>query len=318
MKSIIYSLLSLPLMAALSSAPTFGQDLLNGKVISGDVSIAGDVYTFNNVEVFNPEHTYLIKTSGSIKRQGLQAGKAPASGANIAWDLKFEGSLKEGGTASYGTWAGSVAATADSNNRVAYTYTLTVNNKASKIADAKFAGKVISPSRAATASTKDVTVERVSDGKKFKYSVKAESMSFSGFTIGQGPTVRHPDVKVGGEMAYEVATKDWLVNGLSFSYSLKGKPVTDKISGGMAWVGSAYEVAFLFNDDLSKGKDVVEVKSGDFKNLITASSDTPAITGRISVDANKINFDLSAQNVSEQQVMSMFKFLVSILVPINS
>jgi len=317
LKSILNSFLAICLVAPGLVAPAFGQEIVNGRAVSGDVTISGDVFTFNNLEVLNSNFTYVIKTSGTLKRAGLQAGKAPAANFNVVWDLKFEASLKDGGTASYGSWAGSVAAAADSDGRIAYSHTLTAINKASKI-DAKSSGKLVSPSRLTTAKTKDVSVEKISEGKKLKYSVKAEPMTFNALTIGQGPNGRHPEVKVSGEMAYEVTTKDWLVNGLTFTYNAKGKNVSDKLSGGMAWDGSAYQVAFLFNDDLSKGSEVLDVKSGDLKNLVVAPSEASSVTGRITIDSGKISFDLSAQNANEAQVMNLFKFLVMTLVPMNS
>ncbi len=322
MKSTLF--LSFVMVFGLSTVSSFAQDSVDGRAISGEIKSANGQSDVSNFEILNSDASLMLTASGKISK----------SGSGVQYDLKFEGQSKAGARASYGSMSGLVSKDA-SEGKATYTYgggkaTLAINNASAKVTDAKFSGRVVSPEKAASKGSKSVNVERVGDGKKLRYSTKtADSISFQSLTLAKGPTLKHPEAKVSGEVSYESSSQSWIFNGLSFAYSAGGKNVADKISGGLAYVGDAksgtYDVSIIFNDDLSSASgDAVEVKEGDLRQYVKAHSDLPTIYGQITVttqaDGSTLTkFDLSARNgVKEHQVLNLFKFFMTVFVPFNS
>lgn len=144
---------------------------------------------------------------------------------------------------------------------------------------------------------------RVVDGKTIMIEVKnPDPLGFDGLILAAGPFTFLPETAVRGSLDYDYELGNWLTDnsGISLSYQLGDKPVTDKITGSIRFVeeeGKAsvdgksvpytgyYEYTLRFNEDAAKADTAFfdgETSEGDVDAFFVASDTSkPGIYGRV-------------------------------------
>ncbi len=144
---------------------------------------------------------------------------------------------------------------------------------------------------------------RVVDGKTIMIEVKnPDPLGFDGLILAAGPFTFLPETAVRGSLDYDYELGNWLTDnsGISLSYQLGDKPVTDKITGSIRFVeeeGKAsvdgksvpytgyYEYTLRFNEDAAKADTAFfdgETSEGDVDAFFAASDTSkPGIYGRV-------------------------------------
>lgn len=96
---------------------------------------------------------------------------------------------------------------------------------------------------------------RVYQGKPMSVqATNTDPMKFNNVVLAAGPAAMYGRVTVNGEMIYDYDSDTWFLDGMTFRYQDKDKPVTDKVGGTIRWLqddngaNGRYELNITFNE----------------------------------------------------------------------
>jgi hypothetical protein len=183
------------------------------------------------------------------------------------------------------------------------------------------------------------TYKRVVGDKTVQVVVKkSDPMRFDSVVLAKGPAETYPKTTVNGRLDYDYETGNWYTDGVTFTYAIDGKDITDKITGSIKWVEDAdrksngkgyYEFNLRFNEEQNR-KATTEgdafAKLSDEDAFFAVDNTVPCLTGRVSyvdtmsgetVTNSKVTYALHANKLTKQQVMNFFKLWLIGVGPIN-
>jgi hypothetical protein len=185
------------------------------------------------------------------------------------------------------------------------------------------------------------TITRKVKGKTVSLVVKDyDIMTLQGVALAAGP-IRStcPETTVNGEMMYDYERSAWYFRGLTMTYLLEGKTVTDKVAGNIKWVESPqrktngqgqYEFDVRVNEPEvgGGGEAAVFAKAEDESAFFATDTSIPSLTGTAkyvdrfrgeTVTSSAVTIDLVGNNLNNTQVLNLYKliWLVSV-VPVNA
>jgi hypothetical protein len=184
-----------------------------------------------------------------------------------------------------------------------------------------------------------LTLTRSVNGKTVKLVVTDyDKMALSSLLLGAGPVRTYPETTVNGELLYDYERGAWYCNGVTMSYQLDGKAVTDKLSGNIKWVESPdrksngegeYQFDVRVNEpEVKQGEAAVFAAPDDESAFFASDSTVPSLTGKAkykdtirgeTVAASTVAVDLVGNNLTKQQVVNLTKLLWFVsVVPMNS
>jgi len=183
--------------------------------------------------------------------------------------------------------------------------------------------------------------ERVVNGKKTTIKVaRADPMTFQGVELAKGPVSAYPRTRVDGRLDYDYETANYLTDGITFTYNLAGKEMTDKITGSIKWVPEAnystngrgaYEFNLRFNEEKNQpaqGEGTAFEATTDEAAFFSVDDSIPSLTGKIeyvdtfipgteTVSASKITYKLNSNKLTKAQVVNFFKLWLVVIGPTN-
>jgi hypothetical protein len=183
------------------------------------------------------------------------------------------------------------------------------------------------------------TITRQVKGKTVSLIVQDyDLMTLRGLVLAAGPVRSYPETTVNGEMMYDYERSAWYFRGLTLTYQLDGKTVTDKLTGNIKWVESPqrktngqgqYEFDVRFNEPEQTSTETAVFQKADDEAAFFATDTTlPSLTGTAkyvdrfrgdTVTSSAVTIDLVGNNLNKTQVVNAFKliWLVSV-VPVNA
>lgn len=205
-----------------------------------------------------------------------------------------------------------------------------------------FVGKLLGKAEKKEALSSRI-YNRVVGGKTVKIEVKkADPMKFQGIELSKGPAGTYPRCTVNGQMDFDYETSNWLIpeEGVTFTYNLNGKEMSDKMTGSIKWVEDPnyssngkgyYDFNLRFNEEKSKPattEDAAFAKLSDEDAFFVVDTAVPALNGRIeyvdsfvpgtdTVASSKVTYHLHANKLNKQQVMNFFKLWLICVGPTN-
>jgi hypothetical protein len=188
------------------------------------------------------------------------------------------------------------------------------------------------------AKQKAETVTRQVQGKTVKIVLtEYDKMTFTDLILGAGPVKAYPETRLNGEMLYDYERSAWYFKGVSMSYVLGGKNITDKLSGHVKWVESPqrkttgegeYQFDIRVNEPEKNNEAAVFAGGDDEAAFFSMDSTLAALTGVAkykdtmrgeTVTASAITVDLTGNNLTKQQIVAITKFFWLVcVVPVNA
>lgn len=183
------------------------------------------------------------------------------------------------------------------------------------------------------------TLTRKVQGKTVKLVVTDyDIMTLNGLVLAAGPVKTYPDTTVNGEMLYDYERSAWYFRGLTMTYQVDGKPVTDKLTGNIKWIESPqrktngegeYQFDVRFNEPEEKSGETAVFQPVDDEAAFFAVDKTmPSLTGTAkykdqmrgeTVASSAVAIDLTGNNLNKQQVMNATKLIWLVaVVPVNA
>lgn len=183
------------------------------------------------------------------------------------------------------------------------------------------------------------TMTRKVQGKTVKLVVTDyDIMTLNGLVLAAGPVKTYPETTVNGEMLYDYERSAWYFRGLTMTYQMDGKPVTDKLTGNIKWVESPqrktngegeYQFDVRFNEPEEKAGETAVFQPVDDEAAFFAVDKTmPSLTGTAkykdqmrgeTVASSAVSIDLTGNNLNKQQVMNATKLIWLVaVVPVNA
>lgn len=158
-------------------------------------------------------------------------------------------------------------------------------------------------------------------------------------TLPAGPVRSYSEVRLAGEMLYDYERYAWYFNNMTATYTVNGKPVTDRIAGNVKWTPSpaykttgegAYQFDVRLNEpDAGSGASEAAVFAAtDESAFFAADSAMPALQGTMkykdtvtsdeTVTASKVDINLVGNKLTKAQVVYLAKlFVFAAIVPMN-
>jgi len=185
------------------------------------------------------------------------------------------------------------------------------------------------------------TYNRLVGGKNVKIVVKkSDPMRFENLALAKGPSENYPRTIVNGRLDYDYETGNWFTDGVRFRYSLNGKEIEDVMSGSIKWVEDPnrdsngkgyYEFNLRFNEDKNKpatNEGAAFDKMSDEDAFFAVDNSIPCLTGRITYTdtmlpggelpaSSKVEYAITANKLSKQQIMNFFKLWIVCIGPTN-
>lgn len=203
----------------------------------------------------------------------------------------------------------------------------------------KFAGRLIGKAEKRE-TLANYTFKRVVGKKTVEVVVKnSDPMRFETLRLAKGPAEgAYPTTTVSGRLDYDYETGNWLTDGIRFRYNYDGKEIEDVMTGTIKWVEDAdratngkgyYEFNLRWNEEKEKKPsteaDAFE-KMSDEDAFFAVDNSIPCLTGRVAyvdtmsgetVVSSKVTYNLHANKLSKQQIMSFFKLWMLCVGPAN-
>ncbi len=206
-----------------------------------------------------------------------------------------------------------------------------------------FAGKFVGKAEKKESLTSKI-YERVVNGKKTTIKVnRSDPMKFQGVELAKGPVTAYPRTTVNGSLDYDYETSNYLTDGITLSYNVNGKEVTDKITGSIKWIEDAnyktngkgyYDFNLRFNEEKNKpaqGEAAAFEATSDEAAFFSVDTTIPTLTGKIeyvdtfipgggedpTVSSSKVTYKLNANKLTKQQIVNFFKLWLIAVGPTN-
>jgi hypothetical protein len=167
-----------------------------------------------------------------------------------------------------------------------------------------------------------------------------DKLGYQGLVLAAGPTKNYPEVTMNGEMLYDTERLAWYFTGLTMTYSVDGKSITDKISGNIKWLESpgrktTGEGKYIFDIRLNESdKPAVTGEAAVFAEIdneaafFAVDNTIAGLTGEVkykdsfsgdSVVASAVTYDLVGNQLSKTQVVNLMKWLGLVsVIPFNA
>ncbi len=182
---------------------------------------------------------------------------------------------------------------------------------------------------------------RVIGDKTVKITVKrSDPMKFQGIELAKGPMTTYPRATVNGSLDYDYETSNYLTEGITFTYMVDGKEVTDKVTGSIKWVEDpsyktngkgAYEFNLRFNEEKNKpsqSEAAAFAGKSEEDAFFAVDNSIPSLTGKIeyqdtfvpgdeTVSASKVTYNLVANKLTKQQAVNFAKLWLICVGPTN-
>jgi hypothetical protein len=189
------------------------------------------------------------------------------------------------------------------------------------------------------ATQQAVSVTKVVKGQTKSIVVtKYDKMTLNGMVLAAGPVKIYPETQVNGEMLYDYERSAWYFRGVSLSYQVDGKTVTDKVSGNIKWVESPqrkttgegeYQFDVRVNEPEAKQAEAAVFAPADNEaSFFEADATLAALVGSAkykdtmsgdTVTASAVTIDLTGNNLSKLQVVNLTKLIwIVCVVPVNA
>lgn len=275
----------------------------------------GRLYYDVNIAVINP------KDASQKKTVGKWVGEVPLDAATGTYDL-----------------AGGAKLENPSPLRIA----IDAIGQAQAFTD-PFAGKFVGKAEKKESLGSKI-YKRVVNGKETTITVKrSDPMKFQGIELAKGPVSSYPRTVVNGSLDYDYETSNYLTDGITMTYTVGGKEITDKITGSIKWVEDAnystngqgyYEFNLRFNEEKHKAPQTEGAAfeaSDDEAAFFSVDTSIPTLTGKIEyvdtfvpgggeekvVQSSKVTYSLNANKLTKQQVVNFFKLWLIAVGPTN-
>jgi hypothetical protein len=209
--------------------------------------------------------------------------------------------------------------------------------------ESKFSGAAVgkppkNTSSLAAAKKQAQTLTRQVQGKTVKLVVTDyDIMTLNSLVLAAGPVRTYPETTVNGEMLYDYERSAWYFRGLTMTYIVDGKAVTDKITGNIKWVESPqrktngegeYQFDVRCNEPEQKSGETAVFQPVDDEAAFFAVDKTlPSLTGTAkykdtmrgeTVASSAVTIDLTS-NLNKQQVINLTKLIWLVaVVPVNA
>ena len=185
-------------------------------------------------------------------------------------------------------------------------------------------------------------IQRSIGGKQVKIAVTKYDRMMWDATLPAGPVRMYPETHIAGEMLYDYERTAWYFNGLTMTYQVGGKTVTDKLTGDIKWVKtpnykSTGEGEYQFDvrvNEPEQGATTGEAAAfapADEAAFFASDAAIPSLQGKMkykdtliagdeeNVGASKIEIALTGNKLTKFQVVNLAKLIVfADIVPLNS
>jgi hypothetical protein len=184
--------------------------------------------------------------------------------------------------------------------------------------------------------------KRVIGGKEQTITVKAaDPMQFQRIELAKGPAATYPRTVVNGSLDFDYETSNYLTEGITFTYTLDGKEITDKITGSIKWVEDPaydtngkgyYDFNLRFNEEKNKPAQGEAAAFGQMsaeEAFFAVDTSVPCLTGKIEyvdtfvpgsdgkVASSKVTYHLNANKLTKQQIVAFTKLWLICVGPTN-
>ena len=250
--------------------------------------------------------------------------------------------LKDGNKPNVGTWVGPMAVDEktgafilDADGERALRLNVTAGSGFTDPFGGRFYGKAADKSKLSFES-----IKRTINGKEVEKKFQADPMRFENVKLAKGPNPKmYTNALVNGSLDYDRETSNYYANGLKFSYQTPdGKQQDDSVSGTIKWIEDParasngkghYEFNLRYNEDKNtpaKSDDAQFGGKSDDDLFFAVDKSLPALTGTVeyvdtlqgdTVQASKVTFNLTGNNLTPQQVMNFAKLWMICCGPVN-
>ena len=183
-----------------------------------------------------------------------------------------------------------------------------------------------------------VTLTRQAKGKMVRIVVTDyDKMDYSDVVLSAGPVKSYPETHVNGQMLYDYERSAWYFNGVTLSYRMAGKDVTDKLSGNIKWVEdpqrksnglAEYQFDVRVNEP-EKDNETAVFKGGDDEAAFFAVDSTlAALTGTAKYKdqlkdgipmTSDVVYDLTGNCLTKQQIVALTKLILFVnIIPFSA
>ncbi len=183
-----------------------------------------------------------------------------------------------------------------------------------------------------------LTLTKQVKGKTVKIVVTDyDKMIYSDLVLAAGPVKSYPETRVNGEMLFDYERSAWYFNGVTLSYRMNGKDITDRLSGHIKWVEdpqrkSNGQAEYQFDVRVNEPEKTTEAavfQGGDDEAAFFAMDNTlAALTGTAKYKdqlkdgiplKSDIDLNLVGNNLTKQQVVALTKLIWFVnVVPMSS
>jgi hypothetical protein len=179
-------------------------------------------------------------------------------------------------------------------------------------------------------------VRKLGGGKVATYTAEnIDPMDFRQLVIAKGPLGSHYSFTVDGKLIYDRESGSWITEGIKITP--EGAKVPDKITGSIRWVEDPnrasngkgeYILNLRWNEDrIQPNEESFTGGVVDEDSFFAVDKSKPGLTGKISYDdktapdgkviASKVVFDVIANNLERNQVLSFLKLWLVGVGPLN-
>jgi hypothetical protein len=183
-----------------------------------------------------------------------------------------------------------------------------------------------------------LTLSKQVKGKTVKIVVTDyDKMVYSDLTLAAGPVKSYPETRVNGEMLFDYERSAWYFNGVTMSYRMNGKDITDRLSGHIKWVedpqrksnGQAeYQFDVRVNEPEKSNEAAVFQGGDDEAAFFEADNTLAALVGTAKYKdqlkdgiplKSAIDLMLTGNNLTKQQIVVLTKLILFVnIVPMSS
>lgn len=178
-------------------------------------------------------------------------------------------------------------------------------------------------------------------GKKVVIAVtKYDKMNWD-TTLPAGPVRVYPETRVTGELLFDYERSAWYFNGVTMTYQVNGKTVTDKLTGNIKWTKSPNykstgEGQYTFDVRVNEPEQAATTEAAVFaaadeSAFFASDAGIPSLQGVMkykdtlirgdedNVGASKVEIALTGNRLQKVQVVNLAKMLIfAAIVPMNS
>lgn len=183
-----------------------------------------------------------------------------------------------------------------------------------------------------------MTIQRQVRGQTVAIQVsKYDEMVFQNHVLVAGPVRFYNEATVNGKAVYDYGRSAWHFVGLTITYPVDGRLMTDNISGSVRWVEApnrkvsgegAYEFDIRFNEVASANEGSIFAAPADESAFFATDTTIPSLVGQMKykdaiandvVNSSAVTIDLVGNGLTKVQVMNLAKLLLfSFIVPLNA